>query len=433
MGDPTLLFRFTRDLTAAIALQTGAPVGEYLAWMQRDASVGLGGTYLSVRNEVRGIGAFPTAGYRETFDLNPEIQTLFPVNGVVGLNSVDVYLDPGIQEFARAICLLEFGHRWGPVVQVPAYPGGGPDAGYPPLSPGALLGRMNNHWSYFLNTGGSPLEGNDWEEVSPGVFHARPTPLRYSPLDEDLMGFRPADEVPPFWLIVDPDAQGQLDALSAPITPASPPELYDRDITILGRKVTLTIDDIIAANGPRDPAYLPPGTPVEPGSPQDPNLRGVWVVLARPQQVNDELADAFDQAVETCSGFWSDATEARSQLLAQVLPLPDGGPGDGGRGDGGPRDATSSPDAVEVADGAAADAGPDAARDAATDAGRAPDGVAGGDAGTGGAGGGGCNGCRTSGAGDGQPAGSALLLLVALLIVRRRRHARQRTLPGTLA
>jgi hypothetical protein len=106
-----------------------------------------------------------------------------------------------------------------------------------------LLGRDGVHWSFFLDTDGSFLEGNEIEAVSEGAFRTAGTHLRYSPLDQYLMGLREPAEVPPFFFV------------RAPTGTSSSRERAPRTgITFGGTRTEVRIEDVVAALGPRRPA-----------------------------------------------------------------------------------------------------------------------------------------------------------------------------------
>jgi hypothetical protein len=102
-----------------------------------------------------------------------------------------------------------------------------------------LLGKDGAHWSYLLDTQGSIMYGNGWKDNGNGTFTSTATMSGYSPLDLYLMGMIPKEKVPPMLLIDNPAIdKTQLPQLGA---------------TITGTANTVTIDDIIAAEGARVP------------------------------------------------------------------------------------------------------------------------------------------------------------------------------------
>lgn len=103
----------------------------------------------------------------------------------------------------------------------------------------ALLGKDSAHWSYLLDSKGSLMYGNGWKNNGDGTFTATAKQSAYSPLDLYLMGMIPKDQVPPMLLIDNPAIdKTQLPQLGAAIS---------------GTAKAVTIDDIIAAEGPRIP------------------------------------------------------------------------------------------------------------------------------------------------------------------------------------
>lgn len=113
-----------------------------------------------------------------------------------------------------------------------------------------LLGRQGSHWSFFVDTDGSHDEGNDIADTG-GSFRTVGSGLRYSPLDQYLMGLRRPEEVPPFLLVRSPTGITNTSAERAPET----------GVTFGGTRRDVTMGEVIAAMGPRKPAgstHLPP-------------------------------------------------------------------------------------------------------------------------------------------------------------------------------
>jgi hypothetical protein len=201
----------------------------------------------------------------------------------------------------------------------------------PMLSPNSLLGRQTAHWSYFVHSEGSPMEGNNWTEIDAGVFRAgRPT-FKFHPMDLYIMGMLAPEDVRPAFVIANPDTMGQRDRNGGRINPASTPEFGDRNITIRGTRVNFGIEDIIRANGPRVPAAVtvPPtrgdgGVPRDGGAmdPRPSDLDVVWVLLTTMDRVGDRTARDFDRAIDECADGYSYATDGRSELIARVAPPP---------------------------------------------------------------------------------------------------------------
>ncbi len=363
--------QFIADATNALEEVDGFHEGQFLAAMQIPQGQDPLAFYLPIRNDVRGIGQRSSIdGRSEVFDTNSIFGAAFPLDGFVYLNSYRFYTDPRAVIFGRfLICTQEFGHRYGAELAVPAFPvgdrdaavdagddasadagddasvdasddvaadasdasndaasdaandatGDGGDASTGPvaLARDSLLGRGNTvngqvvnraHWSYFFNTGGSPMEGNNWTEISPGMFRTERPTFRFSPLDLYNMGLIPPSEVPTTYLIAEPQN------VPRNVSRDSAPEYYNRVVTVRGRRVDVSMEDITRANGTRSPAY--------PAAPR--NLDVVWVLWATPEDVNDELAAEFDEAVDSCALGYAFATAERGRLVTTV-PGSDGG------------------------------------------------------------------------------------------------------------
>lgn len=377
-GNTQDTFQFIADLTRVIADTPGAPRGRYLAVMQTsNDSGGALAFYLGLINDVRGIGqTSPINNRQETYNINSFAGSAYPVTGFVWLNNYNLYIN-GFSDFGKyLICTQEFGHRWGTFVRVPPQPTGnnfvrdsgvdtgvptdasddasvddastdgaadasvmdaGPtdasatDSGVPMLTVNQLLGRQTAHWSYFVHTEGSPMEGNNWNEIMPGVFRSgRPT-FKFTPMDLYIMGMLAPEDVPPTYIIANPDVATQRDRNGQRINAGSTPELGDRVITIRGTRVPFGMEDIIRANGPRIPAAVTVtptrgdgGVPSDAGivDPRPSDLDVVWVLLTTSDRVGDRLVRDFDRAVDECADGYSYATDGRSELVARVTNMP---------------------------------------------------------------------------------------------------------------
>jgi len=455
------MYTFIYEATTALSEVEGFHQGRYLATMQLPSTQQPLAFYLPIRNDVRGIGQRSSTDTRaEVFDNNRALSTAFPLDGFLYLNSLRFYTDPRSINFGRyLICTQEFGHRYGPRLEITPFPQGAPDAGTSndagipddaispgvdaslpldaaasdaspasdavattdagatadaatqdgatpdgavapmgPLTRDALLGRGNEingmtvnraHWSYFFNTGGSPMEGNLWTEIAPGEFRTERPSFRFSDFDLYNMGLVPASAVRPTFLITN------ATQLPRNVDRDTAPEYSGRQVTIRGRRVEVSIDDVIAANGRRSPAY--------PDTPRD--LDVVWVLWVQPDQVDDDLAAEFDQAIESCALGYDTASGNLSRLVATTpyVEPPDAGPRDAGPADTGAPADTGTPDAgtpdagdVPLVDDAAPLVAPRAQ--------------------------GGCA-CSTTAPTSGTSAAPLAALGLALALVRRRRRA----------
>lgn len=194
--------------------------------------------YIPIANDARGIG-YAHLGARDVFDDSPSSA----LEGIAFLNDWP-YWQAHLDEF-RSSFEHELGHRWSGRVH----------AALDGVSSLELLGRTQSHWSYFFDTGGSPLEGNVWVSDAGAEHTETPRhPSQYSPLDLYLMGAALPEEVPDFTLLRNatlPDSA--LDCRGQPLTPASPPQTCD-SLAVQAQVATLQLGDVLDVEGARDPA-----------------------------------------------------------------------------------------------------------------------------------------------------------------------------------
>lgn len=110
---------------------------------------------------------------------------------------------------------------------------------------GASINGYNQHWSYYADSR-SVMYGSTIEDQGGGQFRVRLTDeFKFSPLDQYLMGLRGPDEVPPM-MIVDTGWRDGSGAL---------PSTIAKDAAVTGTRVDVRIEDIIRAEGERDPPF----------------------------------------------------------------------------------------------------------------------------------------------------------------------------------
>ncbi len=153
----------------------------------------------------------------------------------------------------------EFGHQWLAAMDYDLGDGVGKRCdlrGYEPSSSGSdgtqtgnedcagyNSNDFNQHWSYYFNSG-SLMYGSFIEELGGGQFRIYNGDYKYGHFDQYAMGLRLPKDVEPSFLIKKDDISGS----------ASLPIYFDREATHEGEKQVITIDDVIRAMGPRDPA-----------------------------------------------------------------------------------------------------------------------------------------------------------------------------------
>ncbi len=182
--------------------------------------------YNPLRNEVRGIG-------KPVFDNGAPYGSANRLQGIVDMAAVTRYaLDPADPRHPELLNTLahELMHRWAVGVRFRT-PGGGDSTD--------LIGREGSHWSWFVDSDGSVMYGNDWQALPGGRFRSVRVRHQYSALDLYLGGFLAAAEVPPTVLLRGSSgAPGDLPTLGA-------------EVTASGESVS--IEQVIAAEGARQP------------------------------------------------------------------------------------------------------------------------------------------------------------------------------------
>ena len=109
-----------------------------------------------------------------------------------------------------------------------------------------MPGRSGSHWSFFMNTGASVLEGCTWQEDGGGDFISTVVFEGYSELDHYLMGLRSeATVTEPIFVIQSPTGTGGHTESSLP----------ESGVTIGGTRRDITMAEVIAAEGTRVPAW----------------------------------------------------------------------------------------------------------------------------------------------------------------------------------
>ncbi|MBC3872944.1 CARDB domain-containing protein [Undibacterium flavidum] len=184
-------------------------------------------SHLGVQNKVKGLGI-------PQFDNTKEFGSSGKLLGYIDMAALSRYttnpFNPDFESVLRTFS-HEFLHQWGARVRFKAADG--------TLST-ALLGKDNSHWSFLLNSGASVEYGNQWRDNSDGSFTSTGGYQFFSPLDLYLMGMYKKNEVPTFFLIDNPN----IDKNRLPLS----------GVTVSGVRREISIEDVIAAEGPRIPS-----------------------------------------------------------------------------------------------------------------------------------------------------------------------------------
>lgn len=194
----------------------------------------------TVRNEVRGIGEF-------IYDRGRVFGSPRRLSAFVNMGALSQYpASPaapirGLSHSSMLTILAhEIGHRF-----LAYTPFKDPETGE--LSD-AVLGRQFAHWSFFLNSSASVLEGNAIKDNGEGAsprFETTAATQTYSLLDQYLMGLREPSEVPPTFLVTNPTSTtGSLGNAS---------RMPEVGVEFDGVRKEIRVEDIIEAVGPRRP------------------------------------------------------------------------------------------------------------------------------------------------------------------------------------
>lgn len=240
--------------------------------------------YMEVRNDVSGIG-LKQFDYSWFFGSDGRLQGMIDMGNLANLSS-----DPMDPDFSFTLGTMshELMHRWGAYIKVKR-----PDGS----TTFDLLGEENSHWSFLLDTKGSLMYGNPWQDNGDGTFTSLRGRRYYCPLDLYLMGLVDKSEVPPMLLIDSP----QTDK-----TQVSKP-----GIKVSGAPQSVTIEDIIAAEGDRFPG----------AATSQKHFKVGCVFAVRPGTFKDEAIPALRAIMNNWVVWHSGLTNGRSTAAFQENPL----------------------------------------------------------------------------------------------------------------
>lgn len=259
-----------------------------------------------IRNDITGIQGFAGVNTpnnifdfaREVGSKNGRLQGLTQMNDIANFptDPQTVFIGPNN---TLSVLGQEVGHRW--LVSL-RYPFQGD-----PVS-NIILGRDDSHWSFFFNAEGSVMEGNAITDNGNGTFTTGPAVTQYSPLDQYVLGLRTPEEVNASFVVITPTGTSR--------TPASAPQ---SGVTFGGTRVPVTMDQIIAANGPRFP----------PAALEQKDYNFAFVLVGRrgqpPTSAQIAKLDGFRRAWEEIwPQYLSGRSQARTAILkgAGIYPMP---------------------------------------------------------------------------------------------------------------
>ena len=188
----------------------------------------------TVSNAIRGLGV-------ESFNQSADFGSAGALESVMVMDRVSKYGDDPNAKIlnegtALAVIAHETAHRWLTQMLFGDGRGGTSDA---------LLGRQRAHWSFFMDTDASVMEGNDIEDLGGGSFRTTAAMERYCRLDLYGMGLvRPSDVPAVFYVDAPANVVPSRDRESAPRV----------GVTFSGTRRNVLIQDIVDAIGDRQPS-----------------------------------------------------------------------------------------------------------------------------------------------------------------------------------
>lgn len=242
----------------------------------------------TVQNSITGTG-LETVNFATEFGSGGRLQS------VINMDRISKYPDaPATKIFAESSALgilaHETGHRWLARVLFR-------DANR--TTSDALLGRQRAHWSFFLDSDGSVMEGNEIDDLGGGRFRTLTTTERYSNLDLYAMGQVSAAEVPA-WFYVE-----------APLASQDRENGTTAGVTFTGTRRDVLIQDVIDALGPRVPSAA--------DSPRE--HRQAFVFVRRPGAVLDARdLTRLTRIREEFGPFFNRATGNRMTVRTTLAP-----------------------------------------------------------------------------------------------------------------
>lgn len=163
--------------------------------------------------------------------------------------------------------------------------------------------RYGNGWSFFLDTEASVMGGNNWVDNGDGTFESLEAVMRYSALDQYLMGVRSPRDIPGFFLIVPPGGYTRR-------LPSSPPEI---GIIVPGTPKAITLQQIAQVEGWRSPAY-----------PRAPNLfrQAFLLIVPRGETASVSDLEKLDRLRTEWEIFFRIATGGRARISTRLRASP---------------------------------------------------------------------------------------------------------------
>jgi len=242
----------------------------------------------TIANGIRGIGT-------ELFDSSRDFGSNGRLQSFLVMDRLGKYPDDPTarvlgENSTLAVLAHETGHRWLATLRFRETTGQASDL---------LLGRQRAHWSFFMDSDASVMEGNDIEALGGGAFRTVGAAQRYSRLDMYAMGLATVAEVPPFFFVDAPlNVQPDRNRESNPQT----------GVTFNGTRRDVLIQDVIDAIGTRQPSAAE--------SPRQHRQAYVYVISRGATPGAD--VQKLDRIRREFGPFFNQATEGRMTVVTTL-------------------------------------------------------------------------------------------------------------------
>ena len=204
--------------------------------------------YMPLANDVRGIGYQHAGRGGEIFNY---VGAGLALDGIIFMNNYRGYLG-AYAPLGRLTFNQELGHRWGSHVAFESRGGESME----------MLGRDCSHWSFFMDSNNSAMEGNRWLDNGDGTYDTNTSfyDFGYSQLDRYLMGFAPAEAVRPWFFVSGGGGWNCAQTYrNGELNPAHYPPIFggagQDQVRVSGNRVDVSMDDVVAVEGAREPEY----------------------------------------------------------------------------------------------------------------------------------------------------------------------------------
>lgn len=251
---------------------------------------------INVQNDVRGIGNPSARGAsifrdQKKYGSNEKLQNITFFGNIHDYPSNPNQTIPDTYTSLLQVLAHEVGHRWLAYIDVER------DGRAQDL----LLGRDKSHWSFFFDSDASFLEGNQIN--ARGTSFVTSMPFQgYSRLDLYLMGFLKPEDVRDTFIV----EGARRFSPNFPFAPESSPE---PDVSFQGSAHPVKIDDIVAANGTREPD----------SSTSQKTFRHLFVLIVKKENpsTSEELT-AVDALRREWESYFSKATLGLGKIDTQI-------------------------------------------------------------------------------------------------------------------